>query len=180
MTATLPESGPTLESEDALLAEPSASGPRRSVLLLILVSCGAIAAGVGYMIYSTMSEGSAFEYFKNVDEVMAAPEKYQTSRLRLHGNVVRGTIQQKRSSLDYRFAIFHKDRWIDVKYSGLVPDTFKDCAEVVVNGKLAPNSALFEAQSITAKCPSKYDAVQHATGCGTELQPKVLAARSSR
>jgi len=41
-------------------------------------------------------------------------------------------------------------------YTGLVPDTFKDGAELVLTGKLGPQG--FQATDMTAKCPSKYEA----------------------
>jgi hypothetical protein len=53
-----------------------------------------------------------------------------------------------------------------VTYTGLVPDTFKSEAEVVVRGTVQPNTTgasnltvwTFQGESITAKCPSKYEA----------------------
>jgi len=44
-------------------------------------------------------------------------------------------------------------------YDGLVPDTFKDSAEVVAKGTLtADNQLAVVPDGIMAKCPSKYDA----------------------
>jgi len=41
-------------------------------------------------------------------------------------------------------------------YTGIVPDTFKNDAEVVLEGTLGPDG--FHATGMTAKCPSKYEA----------------------
>ena len=43
------------------------------------------------------------------------------------------------------------------RYHGIVPDTFVDNADVVVEGRLAGDGT-FEAHTLLAKCPSKYEA----------------------
>ena len=43
-------------------------------------------------------------------------------------------------------------------YTGIVPDTFKDGAEVVLTGRLGPDGFQVEPNGVTAKCPSKYEA----------------------
>ena len=48
-------------------------------------------------------------------------------------------------------------------YKGVVPDTFKAEAEVVVKGKLDADGTIhIENKGITAKCPSKYEAAKAA------------------
>ncbi len=44
-----------------------------------------------------------------------------------------------------------------VKYNGIVPDTFKEDSEVVVEGAWDSASGEFEASVLLAKCPSKYE-----------------------
>jgi len=145
-------------------------------VLLSVVSGVVVASAIILVVATSSNDGDALEYFKDVHQALAQPEKWVTKRLRLHGNVVAGTIQKKKSSLDYRFAMHSGNRWVEVTYRGLVPDTFKDCAEVVVKGKLT-SATLFEADDITAKCPSKYEEKERLSGCGTKLKPAVIAAR---
>lgn len=152
-------------------------GSRRRTFVLALVSGGVISAAVLFLVFSSVSGGSALEYFKNVDEVAIEPQRWVGRRLRVHGNVVAGTIQKKPGTLDHRFAVHSRGQWLDVAYRGLVPDTFKDCAEVVVKGQLLP-SGRFGADAVTAKCPSKYDEKQRLSGCGEAVKPQVLARRS--
>ena len=45
---------------------------------------------------------------------------------------------------------------LKVRYEDVVPDTFKDHAEVVVEGRMASDGA-FDATTLLAKCPSKYE-----------------------
>jgi cytochrome c-type biogenesis protein CcmE len=150
----------------------------KKTTIMVICSGLVVVGAVGYMIVSSLSDGSALEYFLDVDKAVADPGKWKGRQLRLRGNVVKGTIQKKKASLDYRFAIFSKGKWVEVTYSGLVPDTFKDCAEIVVKGKLK-TATEFEAHTLTAKCPSKYDKKQRLSGCGETLKPKILAARSA-
>ncbi|MCA9667915.1 MAG: cytochrome c maturation protein CcmE [Myxococcales bacterium] len=144
----------------------------------IVVALG-MSAYTAYMIFSSTKDGSALEYFRDVDKALGDLVKLKNRRIRLHGNVIKGTIQKKKGSLAYRFAIHARGRWVEVKYKGLMPDTFKDCAEVVAKGRFSPDGKLFAADEITAKCPSKYDEKQRTTGCGDDLRPLVVAQRKS-
>jgi cytochrome c-type biogenesis protein CcmE len=108
------------------------------------------------LMYSTLSEGT--EYYKHVDEVMADPGSWQGKRLQLHGFVVDHSILRKRDSLDYRFEVQSNGRVVPVRYSGVVPDTFKDGAEVVLKGRLDSHGFTVDPNGVMAKCPSKYTA----------------------
>jgi cytochrome c-type biogenesis protein CcmE len=140
------------------------------------ITVALVVGGIGYMIFTTVSSGEALEYFKHVDEVMQEPAAWHERRLQIHGNVVKGTIVKKKDALRFRFALHRGGRWVDVTYSGLMPDTFKDCGEVVVKGKLIDHHT-FAADAISAKCPSKYDGKRQAGVCGEQLRAAVLAHR---
>lgn len=149
-------------------------GTKSKIGLTMAVVLGA----VGYMVVTTMRSGSALEYFKHVAEVVQEPGRWQGQRLQVHGNVVTGTILKRDGSLDYRFALFQQDKWIEVSYSGLVPDSFKDCAELVVKGKLV-DGRRFAADELSTKCPSKYDG-KRSVGCGEALLAQVRTYRTRR
>ena len=57
----------------------------------------------------------------------------------------------------YSFIIKQGLNELPVRYSGIVPDTFKEGGEVVATGHLGPDGT-FEATKILAKCASKYQA----------------------
>jgi cytochrome c-type biogenesis protein CcmE len=113
-----------------------------------------VAAFVG-LLWSTLREGT--EYYKHVDEVMTSPQQWEGKRLQLHGFVVPGSILEKRDSLEFRFKVQNKGSVVDASYTGVVPDTFKDEAEVVLKGRLEPDGFHTDANGVMAKCPSKYD-----------------------
>jgi cytochrome c-type biogenesis protein CcmE len=120
--------------------------------LTSVVLAGALAALLG----ATLREGT--EYYKHVDEVMTDPGSWYGKRLQLHGFVVDDSILRRRDSLDYQFRIESNGRVVSARYTGVVPDTFKNGAEVVVKGRLGPDGFQVDPDGIMAKCPSKYEA----------------------
>ncbi len=108
------------------------------------------------LLWTTLSEGT--EYYKHVDEVMGSPNQWYGKKLQLHGHVVDGSILRKRDTLDYRFQIENNGQIVHARYTGVVPDTFKDGSEVVVKGTLGPDGFTVEPNGVMAKCPSKYEA----------------------
>jgi cytochrome c-type biogenesis protein CcmE len=113
-----------------------------------------LVAAFGMLLYSTL--GESMQYYKYVDEVMAQPAAWEGKKLQVHGNVVPHSIGRKRDTRDYVFDLQRNGKVIRAYYSGIVPDTFKDDAEVVLTGHLNGNE--FIATDMTAKCPSKYEA----------------------
>ena len=107
------------------------------------------------LLWSSLSEGT--EYYKHVDEVMVDPAAWHGKRLQLHGFVVAKSILRKRDTLDYRFQIENNGHVVHARYSGVVPDTFKDGSEVVVKGRLGRDGFVVEKDGVMAKCPSKYE-----------------------
>ena len=91
-----------------------------------------LALAFGGLLYSTM--GEATEYYKHVDEVMAQPSDWYGKKLQLHGYVVPESILKRKSSLEYRFQVQSNGHVVHATYTGVVPDTFKSEAEVVLEG----------------------------------------------
>ena len=109
----------------------------------------------GGLLYSTLSEGT--EYYKHVDEVMTDPGAWQGKDLQLHGFIVPNSIMRKPDSLDWRFEVHSKGHVVRATYTGVVPDTFKDEAEVVLKGRLTDDGFHVAPNGVMAKCPSKYE-----------------------
>jgi len=114
------------------------------------------------LLWTTLSEGT--EYYKHVDEVMVQPDAWYGKRLQLHGFVATDSILRKRDTLDYKFTIENNGERVEARYSGIVPDTFKDGSEVVVKGTLGPDGFVVDKNGVMAKCPSKYEANPAAGG----------------
>jgi cytochrome c-type biogenesis protein CcmE len=128
-----------------------------TVVVLLLAFTGLLVA--------TLREGT--EYFKHVDEVLASPQDWSGKKLQLHGYVVADSILVKPATLEYRFKVQNNGKVIDATYKGVVPDTFQDKpgeeAEVVLRGELTAAGFHVQKDGITAKCPSKYEAMKKAS-----------------
>lgn len=117
------------------------------------------------LLWSTLRDGT--DYFKNVDEVVADRAAWEGKRLQLHGYVVPGSVLRKKDSLEWKFKVQNDPprssgavdgTIIEATYTGIVPDTFKGEAEVVLKGRLTPQGFHTEPNGVMAKCPSKYEA----------------------
>ena len=109
------------------------------------------------LMWSTLRDGT--EYFKHVDEVMANPQAWEGKPLQLHGYVVPGSIL-KRDTLDYKFKVQNnparatdQGHVVEASYTGIVPDTFKGEAEVVLNGQLTPDGFHTEPNGVDGEVP---------------------------
>ena len=121
------------------------------------VISGAVLLGaLTMLLYTTVSQGA--QYYKHVDEVMGTPSDWYGKKMQLHGFVVDKSIEQRPNTMDYRFKLKSGDYQVLATYTGIVPDTFKDGAEVVLTGRLGPQGFQVDANGVTAKCPSKYEA----------------------
>ena len=110
-----------------------------------------LALAFGGLLYSTLGESA--QYYKHVDEVMVQPEAWYDKPLQIHGYAK--NVTRKRDTLEYRFEMHNNGRMVLASYTGIVPDTFTNDAEVVLQGTLSPDG--FHATEMTAKCPSKYE-----------------------
>ena len=81
-------------------------------------------------------------------------------RIQLGGcKVVPGSIQWDEYRHRPTFTVADSTYILQVRYVGnpVLPDTFKDEAQVVLEGYYNTSSNRFEAQIVFAKCPSKYE-----------------------
>lgn len=108
------------------------------------------------VMYTTVAKDAV--YYKHVNEVMNAPEQWYGKPMQLHGFVVDKSILRRPDTMDYRFQIRTGEYSVTADYTGIVPDTFKDGAEVVLSGRLGPDGFKVDPHGVTAKCPSKYEA----------------------
>lgn len=122
-----------------------------------------LAVAFGGLMYSTL--GEATEYYKHVDEVMAQPDQWYGKKLQLHGFAKE--VARKPNSLEYRFRVESNGHVVTATYKGVVPDTFKNDAEVVLKGTLSPDGFAVSPNGVMAKCPSKYEPQGVAGTAGT-------------
>ena len=110
------------------------------------------------------TQGSGVGYYMSVSEFLVAEE--QTHRgLRVNGKVVHGSIERHDTGEDLVFQMTEGGAQLAVNYHGIIPDTFVDGADVVVEGTLQTNGT-FDAHTLLAKCPSKYESADEYSDAG--------------
>ena len=116
-----------------------------------------ILGTLGWLALSGINESKT--YYKTIAELKAMTAAEQAKRVRVTGDVVPGSIL--RNGAEVRFTILDKEKneTLNVVYTGKdpLPDTFRENALAMADGKMSADG-IFHAQSIAAKCPSKYEA----------------------
>lgn len=116
-------------------------------------------AGIAGFVLAGMQEGAV--YAKPVDELVKEKTKFAGRPVRAEGTLVHGTLVKRDSPCEYRFTITKNGTNLPVRFAQcVVPDTFRDVegtdVGVTVEGELKADNS-FEATTVLAKCPSKYE-----------------------
>ena len=116
-----------------------------------------IAIVIGTLVWLAMA-GSADSktYYKTITELQQMGGRAHGARLRVGGDVESGSI--RRVNNQTQFVLTQDNQRLTVAYTGTdpLPDTFKDGAQALADGKL-DNDGVFRAARIQAKCASKYE-----------------------
>ena len=122
----------------------------------IALTAVVMLSALGGLLWYSLQQDTA--YYKHVDEVMASPDQWMGRSLQLHGFVAKNSWGRKRDSLEYEFKVENKGKVVRATYTGILPDTFKEEAEVVLKGRLLTNDHFaVDPNGVMAKCPSKYE-----------------------
>ena len=119
-----------------------------------------ILIGMAYLMWTSFQQSTSMHLTLGM-----LMEKVQlghaiSDRIQLGGStVVPGSILWDKYKSKATFDITDGESNLNVKYVGnaLLPDTFKDEALVVLEGKYNNKKTYFEADLVFAKCPSKYE-----------------------
>ena len=96
-------------------------------------------------------------YYHTISELGTMSGSSLHQRMRVSGDVRAGTITHRDGRTD--FVLEEQGKSLSVSYVGSdpLPDTFKDGAQALVEGRLGPDGS-FVADQVQAKCASKYEA----------------------
>jgi cytochrome c-type biogenesis protein CcmE len=96
-------------------------------------------------------------YYHTISEIPTLSGASLHQRLRVGGDVKAGSIRHFSGRID--FVLVEQGKGLPVSYVGTdpLPDTFKDGAQCLVEGKVGPDGR-FVAEVLQAKCASKYEA----------------------
>jgi len=113
----------------------------------ILVGVSA-AAWLGFQSF----EANVMLYYDPSD--LAAKMPPANERFRLGGMVEKGSVEKTSGTLDIKFLVTDFKHTVPVKYSGILPDLFREGQGVVAHGRM--QSGTFVADEILAKHDEKY------------------------
>jgi len=122
-----------------------------------------IVGAVSYLMVSGIDDNMVYYY--TLSELKEKKSDLAGMGLRIHGHVSSGSIRIDREASQVDFLVMEKKttNTLPVTYQGIIPDTFKDGAEVVVEGAYHAGRHHFQATILMAKCPSKYEEAQTAS-----------------
>jgi cytochrome c-type biogenesis protein CcmE len=122
---------------------------KRTVRLIVALSAAVLLAVA--LIYTSFSSSTEA---KQPSEILSAPSDQSYE---LTGIVVPNSIRHQGSQLDFRVADRNDPKVsIPVRYTGEVPDPFRDGREVIVSGNVQEGTFMAQRDSLITKCPSKF------------------------
>lgn len=124
--------------------------PRRrwgGIALLVVV-----VAGLGLVLFEGLSNATV--YFYNVDQAVAKRDELGTSRFRIQGNVIAGSVQDHRGR--FEFDLRYGDATVHVVHRGDVPDLFQPSIPVVLEGSF-DSKGVYRSDRMLLRHDSSYD-----------------------
>ncbi|MDD4874277.1 MAG: cytochrome c maturation protein CcmE [Dehalococcoidales bacterium] len=110
---------------------------------------------IGSLAFASLQNSTSF--FLTVSELKQQESSLYGKPIKVNGEVVPGSIEDNIGERTLLFTITEGGQSLSVVfYRGTVPDNFEAGREVIVDGKLNTDG-IFEAHTIMAQCPSKYD-----------------------
>jgi len=120
-----------------------------------------VALVISYLVWTGVSE--TMVYYLTPTELMARVDEdpsFHQVGVKVSGKVVPGSYEKAAGEMVHRFRVRDLEREeveFPVVYRDLIPDTFTDDVEVVVEGRFNRNG-VFEATTVLTKCGSRYEA----------------------
>ena len=132
----------------------------------VLIGLGIVATMAFMLVVATQKQDGGFAYYVTVREFTEKGEP--KGHFRVNGKVATGTIVRKPDGRQVKFTIVDKDggATLPVDFAGIIPDTFVDDADVVVEGNRRADG-VFYATTLLAKCPSKYESAEGGNAAAT-------------
>ena len=145
---------------DASMEEQQPQTRRKRRLPISFVLGGlAILGAVIYLVIANTQANSV--YYMTVSELKNCAS-CTTQSVRVAGVVEAGSVVNDDAHQQMRFTIADGGQSLQVVYSGIVPDIFRPGITVVVEGLYAGHGP-FHAQTLLAKCPSKFQSATPGT-----------------
>ena len=130
-----------------------------------LLGLVAVASVVSFLAWTGVRDAKVY-YLTPVElvERVGADPAYHDIGVKVSGKVVDGSYSGGGGELIHRFAVADLDDpqvRFQVEYRDILPDTFTEDAEVVLEGRFRADG-VFEATTVLTKCGSRYEATPEA------------------
>ena len=113
----------------------------------------AVVALIAWIVYGGFED--TMIYYITVSELQAKGVVAEGDGLRISGEVVKGSVVRADDGLSVEFEIDELGHKMPVVYRGIIPDTFKEGAGVLLEGEYKDGK--FIANRVFTKCASKYE-----------------------
>jgi cytochrome c-type biogenesis protein CcmE len=124
-------------------------GRRRRIRLVTLL--GAVVLLSGALVYTTFAGASPAETPSQLLRDARAGRSYE-----LTGSVLRGSLRRQHGGLAFRVRDRAGGASVPVRYSGAVPEPFREGREIIVTVRRQGAVFVGERDSLITKCPSKF------------------------
>lgn len=124
---------------------------RKKRLALVALMIGGVAVGVGFALNSL---NQSIMFFLTPSEVLAGDAP--SDRLfRVGGMVVKGSVSRPGDGLTVQFDLTDNEKQVTVRYTGILPDLFREGQGIIANGRL-DGRGRFVAEEVLAKHDENY------------------------
>jgi cytochrome c-type biogenesis protein CcmE len=122
---------------------------KRRIRLVVALTAALLLAGA--LMYTSFSASSEAVTPSSLLASASSGRSYE-----LTGKVVNGSISRQGNTTAFRVRDRDGTRSVPVRYTGAVPDPFKDGREVIVTVRRQGGVFVGEKDSLVTKCPSKF------------------------
>ncbi len=147
--------------------------PRQQRMLAVGLAALGIAIAAG-LTFKAFEENMMF--FVDVSDVVAG-EYPQNRSFRIGGLVVDGSVVREEGSLELSFQVSDTRCVVDVSYTGVLPDLFREGQGVVAHGAMNADG-VFVADKILAKHDEDYMAPEVAESLAKHAQDRIESAQA--
>ena len=125
--------------------------PSRKRTIRLVVALGVAVLLAGALIYTSFSAATDSKQPSDLIAGATPGKSYELS-----GKVKRDSVKRDDEVLRFRIRDRNGTASVPVRYTGAVPDPFREGREVIVKGKMENGLFAAEEDSLVTKCPSKF------------------------
>lgn len=122
---------------------------KRTIRLVVALSVAVLLASA--LVYTSFSASSEAKTPSQLARSARAGQSYE-----LTGKVVNGSIRRQGDTIDFAVRDRNGSASVPVRYTGVVPDPFRDGREVLVTVNKRGGTFVGQRDSLVTKCPSKF------------------------